>query len=148
MKKILQGKGIVSGYAKGPALLTEKPMNFTAAFTKPQNMLFPWLYSQVNDHHHELYRRKIKGKVFIYPATIGSTGTGLMLLEIIYHNQGPAGIIVENADTLMVSGPILAGVWFGKGIPVVEYRDKNIYQLIRENDMVEINGSTGEITVI
>jgi predicted aconitase with swiveling domain len=103
--------------------------------------------SLVQDRNHELYNRNIKETVFVYPATIGSTYTGMVLLELIYRGSAPVAIVVQNADPLMAAGSILAEVWFGKGIPVVEYPDEDIFSQIRNGDHVEVNGDTGEITV-
>lgn len=145
--KILQGRGIIRGKAAGPALMTKEPMNFTAAFSKKQNILFPWLWSTINDRHHELYKKKIKDTIFIYPATIGSTGTGMVLLELITRGQAPAGVIVERMDTLMISGPVLADIWFEKLMPVVEYSKDDLFESVKNNDRVEIDGFTGEIKI-
>ena len=147
MKK-LQGRGITGKKASGQAMITREPMNFTAALSKPQNFLIPWLGHQVNDRHHELYKKLLKNKIFIYPATIGSTGTGMFILELIYQGNNPAAIIVGNADTLMVSGSILSEVWFGRGIPIVEYPGEDIYDLIHDGDQVQVDGESGEIVVL
>jgi uncharacterized protein len=147
MMKILQGRGIIRGRAAGPALITKEPVNFTAAFTKKQNILFPWMLSKINDHHHELYKKNVKDTIFIYPATIGSTGTGMVLLELMNRGQNPAGIIIEHMDTLMISGPILADIWLGKLMPVVEYGGDDLFESIRNNDRVELDGDTGEIKI-
>jgi predicted aconitase with swiveling domain len=113
--KILKGKPVVKGRASGPALITKMPMNFTASFTKPKNLM-PFWRSLVQDNRHDLFNKNIKGSVFVYPATIGSTYTGMILLELMNQGAGPAAIIVQNVDPLMAAGPILADVWFGKGI--------------------------------
>jgi predicted aconitase with swiveling domain len=145
--KILKGKPVVKGRASGPALITKMPMNFTASFTKPKNLM-PFWRSLVQDNRHDLFNKNIKGSVFVYPATIGSTYTGMILLELINQGAGPAAIIVQNVDPLMAAGPILADVWFGKGIPVIEYPSEDIFDTIRTGAMVEVNGDTGEIFVL
>jgi predicted aconitase with swiveling domain len=145
--KILKGKPVVKGRASGPALITKIPMNFTASFTKPKNLM-PFWRSLVQDNRHDLFNKNIKGSVFVYPATIGSTYTGMILLELINQGAGPAAIIVQNVDPLMAAGPILADVWFGKGIPVIEYPSEDIFDTIRTGAMVEVNGDTGEIFVL
>lgn len=145
--KTVRGRGIIGGKAAGFALITREPVNFTAAFSKKQNILFPWLWSTINDHHHELFKKKIKDTIFIYPATIGSTGTGMVLLELITRGQSPAGIIVERMDTLMVAGPVLAEIWFGKLMPVVEYGGEDLLASIHNDDRVELDGDTGEIRI-
>jgi predicted aconitase with swiveling domain len=145
--KILKGKPVVKGRASGPALITKMPMNFTASFTKPKNLM-PFWRSLVQDNRHDLFNKNIKGSVFVYPATIGSTYTGMILLELMNQGAGPAAIIVQNVDPLMAAGPILADVWFGKGIPVIEYPSEDIFDTIRTGAMVEVNGDTGEIFVL
>jgi predicted aconitase with swiveling domain len=145
--KILKGKPVVKGRASGPALITKIPMNFTASFTKPKNLM-PFWRSLVQDNRHDLFNKNIKGSVFVYPATIGSTYTGMILLELMNQGAGPAAIIVQNVDPLMAAGPILADVWFGKGIPVIEYPSEDIFDTIRTGAMVEVNGDTGEIFVL
>ena len=84
----------------------------------------------------------------MYPATIGSTYTGMILLELMNQGAGPAAIIVQNVDPLMAAGPILADVWFGKGIPVIEYPSEDIFDIIKTGALVEVNGDTGEIFVL
>jgi uncharacterized protein len=145
--KILKGKPVVKGRASGPALITKMPMNFTASFTKPKNLM-PFWRSLVQDNRHDLFNKNIKGSVFVYPATIGSTYTGMILLELMNQGAGPAAIIVQNVDPLMAAGPILADVWFGKGIPVIEYPSEDIFDTIRTGAMIEVNGDTGEIFVL
>ena len=145
MKK-LKGKGIIGGIARGKAQVTRMPMNFTASFTKLANLL-PGRRSQVQDRHHELFKKDIKGSIFVYPATIGSAYTGMILLELMYRGCAPAAIIVQNADSLMVSGSVLADVWYGKGIPVVEYAGDDLFTVIQDGSTVEVDGASGEIAI-
>ena len=142
----LKGKPVFGGRASGPALMSKIPINFTASFTKPKN-LFPWWRSQIQDRHHDLFKHKVKGCVLIFPAAIGSTYTGMVLLELMYQGCAPAAVIVQNIDPLLVSGPVLADIWFNKGIPVVEYSAEDIYYKISDDDWVTVNGETGEIEI-
>ncbi len=143
----LKGRPIFGGLASGPALVTKMPMNFTASFTKPKNLL-PWARSQIQDRHHDLFKRNVKGCVLIFSAAIGSTYTGMMLLELMVQGRAPAAVIVQNIDPLLVSGPVLAEIWFRKGIPIVEYSEEDIYNKISNGDWVEVNGETGEIVSV
>lgn len=145
--KVFQGRTISGGNACGKALITTVPLNLMAAFSKPANLL-PWWHSRINDRHHPLYKRSVGGRVLIYPATIGATWTGPALLELIFRGHAPAAIIVGRADTLMVSGAILAEVWFGRGIPIVEYTGQDIFALIREHDSVEVDGDAGTFSIL
>jgi len=144
---IIKGRGIVGGKARGQALVTTMPMNFTAAFTKPANMFFPGRRSVVMDRHHDLYKQNVRDKVLVFPAAIGSTYTGMVLMEVIRRGNGPAAMIVKEADSLLAAGAILANVWFEQPVPVVEYGSQDMFEQIACGDNVEVNGDTGEIRV-
>jgi len=142
----LQGRGVVKGRASGRAMVTRMPVNFTAAYTKPRNLL-PGRRAEIQDRHHELYGKNTRGKVLVLPACIGSTYTGLVLLELLFRKQAPAAVIVREADSLLVSGAVLGDTWFDAGIPVIEYPDEDLFGRIRTDDRVDVDGGTGEIVV-
>ena len=142
---LLQGRTVVGGKASGHALVSHAPINITASFTKMVNIL-KGKRSQIQDRHHELFKKHIKGRILVFPESIGSTYAGMVFLDLVYQKQAPAGIIVKHADSLLVAGSILAETWFGHGIPIVEYDHDNLFEKIRDGSMVKINGDTGEIT--
>ena len=142
----LNGKGIIKGKAAGEAMVTRQPINFTAAHTKPKNLI-PGFRSEIKDRHHELVGKRTRGKVLVFPSCIGSTYTGLVLLELAYHREAPAAMVVQNADSLLVSGTVLAETWFERGFPIVEYNAEDLYGAIGNGDWVEVDGATGEIRV-
>jgi predicted aconitase with swiveling domain len=73
-------------------------------------------------------------------------------LIIVIHALGlkarNKAIIVQNADPLLAAGSRLADVWFAKGIPIVDYPNEDIFDKIKTGAQVEVNGDTGEITVL
>jgi predicted aconitase with swiveling domain len=141
-----KGTAIVAGRGAGEALVTRTPINFTAAFTKPHNLL-PWRRGEIRDRHHDRFRSNVAGKVLVFPACVGSTFTGMVLMQLVSEEKGPAAIVVQNADSLLVSGAVLAQVWFSKGVPVVEYQPEDLFEKIRPGDNVAVDGDTGEISV-
>jgi predicted aconitase with swiveling domain len=144
--EMLKGRVMLGGRGAGPALVTRMPMNFTAAFTKPVNLL-PSRRAEIQDRHHELYRKNIEGSVLVFPACIGSTFTGMVLMQLMIEGHGPAAVVVQNADPLLVSGAVLAEVWFKKGVPVIEYRGADLFDRVRTGERVEVDGGSGEIRV-
>lgn len=141
-----QGRGIIQGRASGTLIMTDHAMNFTAAFTKPHNLLPAWR-AQVRDRHHPWFKENIKGRVIVIPAAIGSTHSGLVLLDLVRMGNGPAAIIVDEADTLLVSGIVLSEVWYGRVIPVVEYPTADLRGAFKDGDAAEVDGVTGEIVI-
>jgi predicted aconitase with swiveling domain len=141
-----QGKPILKGKARGPLLASDVPINFVAAFTKIPNLLAS-KRAEVRDRHHPWFKTSIKGKVIALPTCIGSTYTGLVLLDLVRMRNGPAAIIVDHADTLLVSGIILSEVWYDMAIPVVECPTGPIRACVKDGQMVEVDGDSGKIVV-
>lgn len=139
------GRPIVRGRAQGPALTTDVPVNFTAAFTKIPNLL-PWRRAEVRDRHHPWFATNIKGKIIVLPACIGSTHTGLVLLDLVRMHNGPAAIIVDAADSLLVSGVLLSEVWYGPSTPVIEADTTAIRAHLRDGQPVTVD-EDGTVTV-
>jgi len=141
-----RGRGVVKGIGRGPAMMSTHAVNFTAAFTKTLNVL-PFKRAEFQDRHHPWFGKNVKGKVLIFPQCIGSTHTGLVLLDLVRLQNGPAAIIVDQADSLLVSGVVLSEVWYQRAIPIVEYPTSELMEQIGEGDTVEVDGGLGEIRV-
>jgi predicted aconitase with swiveling domain len=139
---VLPARTVIAGEGKGGALVTEQPVNFTAAFTKIPNIV-PWRRAEVRDRHHALFKSNIKGKVLVLPACIGSTHTGLVLLDLVRMKNGPAAIIVERADPLLVSGVLLSEVWYSRSVPVVEHDTAALAKLLKNDQPVEVSAREG-----
>jgi predicted aconitase with swiveling domain len=132
---------------KGRALVSRMPLNVTASFTKLAN-LFPGRGAQVRDRHHDLYGEKLNGKVLVFPSCIGSTYTGLLLLELIKGGEAPVAMVVQQADSLLVSGLVLAEVWFGQKVPLVQYESNDLFEAISSGDEIEVDADNGSIRIL
>src|SRR5579871_1789620 len=142
----LSGRPGAGGRGVGPALVTRSPINFTAALTKLGNVPKA-RRAELRDPHHPLFGRSIDGCVLVFPSCIGSTHTGLVLLDLLSRGHGPVGLIVQRLDSLLVSGIVLAEVWFDRGVPIVEYPGADIFERIADGDIVEVDGTSGTIGV-
>ncbi len=140
------GNPVLKGKATGPALFTDKAFNFTAAFTKPENLI-PGHKAQVRDRHHPWFKMNVHGKVLFIPTAIGSTHTGLVLLDLVRLEKGPAAMVVDVADSLLVSGIVLSEVWYGISIPIVEYPTQELAEMVKDGMTVTVDGDTGEIRI-
>jgi len=135
---------ILNGKATGPALFTDQAVNFTAAFTKPENLLW-FKKAEVRDRHHPWFKENVKGKVLFIPAAIGSTHTGLVLLDLTRMQNGPAAIVVGAADPLLVSGVVLSEVWYDRSIPILEADTAEMAKAIKDGDTVTVDGEAGVV---
>jgi len=145
--KELKGRGIISGRARGKALVTSSPLNLTSGLSKPWN-LFNRLAAVYYDRHHELYKQDLYDRVLVFPQTVGSTFTGMVILETIRRGRGPRAMVVQQADPLLTSGLILAEVWLDQKVPLIEIPDPNLFQIIKTGETVEVNGDSGTVSII
>jgi predicted aconitase with swiveling domain len=79
------------------------------------------------------------------PCCSGSTGGGVFLLEAIRKGIVPRGIVAAQADTLLVSGAVLAEIWLEKRelLPIVECPD--ILSRVGTGDWIRVEGEIIEI---
>ncbi len=141
-----KARKITGGSARGPALKTRQAINFTGAMCKPVNLL-PGRKAEVRDDHHELFGRSIKGTVLFFPSAVGSTHTGLVILDLVSRAQGPVAMVVQQADSLLVSGIVLSEVWYGPSIPLLECTDPGLFDAVEDGQLVEVDAEEGVIRI-
>ena len=56
----------------------------------------------------EVRSRHIGDRVLVFPSCIGSTHTGLVLLDLVSMGRGPAALVVQKNDSLLISGVVFA----------------------------------------
>ena len=140
---VLRGRGLNGGVAKGEALVT-KPINFFAAYM--QGILSGKL-SKIEDTKHELYGRSLEGKVLVFPFSIGSLAGGVSLLEAIIQGVGPTAIVKSKTDGVLLAGPVFARVFYDIQVPVVDSLDRDPLKLIRNGDILVVDGNKGTVEV-
>ncbi len=112
---IYEGHSIIAGDATGTAVVTKQPINFLAAYGK--NLVFTWKKGKIGDKEHELFGMDLRDNILFVPSSCGSTTGGMFLLEAIKACITPKALVVQAADSLLVSGAILAEVWL-EGVPL------------------------------
>ncbi len=138
-KVIIRGRGITAGVARGTALVSLKPFGFSHGI-EPETGL-------VSDSGHEWLGQDVKGKVLIFPNGKGSTSGGLYILEAVRLANAPAAVINLEADPVTAGGFIMAGLLYGRNIPIIDRPDSSPFGLVKTGDMVTVNADTGTIEV-
>ncbi|MCL4334173.1 MAG: DUF126 domain-containing protein [Candidatus Thermoplasmatota archaeon] len=80
----------------------------------------------------------ITGKILAFLGGRGSTVGSYTFLELKSRNIGPAGLINESAEQMVVTGAIISD------IPMV---DRIPLDILSNGDVVYLNGSSGEISI-
>lgn len=133
----IKGFMAVTGNAEAKIISTTVPLSFWGG-TNPQT-------GMIIDQYHPLSNHSIKNKIFVLPGGRGSsTGSGI-LLEMLYSNCAPSGIIMKEKDEIIILGGIVAGKVFGKTIPIVILNDQDFLTAVRSS-YAKIN-KAGNVTL-
>ncbi|MDR2089955.1 MAG: DUF126 domain-containing protein [Clostridiales Family XIII bacterium] len=137
--KIIRGRGVIGGVAKGEALVTSEPFGFFGGVNPATGIVI--------DKRHALYGQSMKGKVFVYPEGRGSTVGAAIILELARTGCAPAAIINISIETITAAGGLLAQKLYGRGIPMIDRPDRNPIEEIETGATVEVDGSSGKISI-
>lgn len=129
MAKMIEGKALVAGAAKGLALTTDEPLSFWGGYDQ-------WT-GEIIDRRHPLSGQNAKGKVLVVPASRGSSTTTAVLLEAIRNGNAPAAIVVSCVDRFFALASIVADEMYGRPIPVVALSDEDFASL-QTGEQIEI----------
>lgn len=137
MARMIEGKALVAGEAKGLALVTNEPLSFWGGYDQ-------WT-GEIIDRRHPLSGENAKGKVLVVPASRGSSTTTAVLLEAIRNGNAPAAIVVSCVDRFFALASIVADEMYGRPIPIIALSEEDFAGL-QTGERVEIF-SDGRLSV-
>jgi predicted aconitase with swiveling domain len=117
--KTFKCKVLVGGNASGEALICRQAFAFDRA-VDPRTGI-------VVDIRSEMAGANIRGKVLFYGQSKGSTAGSSWLVEAIRLGKGPAAVVTENPDLAAVVGSCVAGILYGRTIPVLSGIDARVF---------------------
>lgn len=97
----------------------------------------------VIEKDHDLENRCIANKILIFPGGKGSSvvqADGLYQLKM--KKNMPVGMVIENAETVLVSSAIIME------IPMVDKVDKEFYTEVKDGDRVRIDTEQGILEIL
>lgn len=134
------GKGITDGCKTGVAIVTNQMFGFWGGIDTKTGIII--------DQRHELYGQNIKGKVFVFPEGRGSTVGAAVILELVRCGTAPVAIINKKTESILAAGGILADKFYNVSLPIVDSLDEDPTIVIKNGDIVKVNGTTGQVTII
>lgn len=102
---------LTGGDAQGSLLYSDTALSFWGGLEPTSG--------EVIDRHHPLSTQVISGKMLAIPKGRGSCTGSSVLLELILNGRGPAALILERPDEILVLGAVVAELVFGHQLPVV-----------------------------
>jgi hypothetical protein len=129
-KIVLQGRMIVEGLAEGKAIVTREPLSFMGSVNPKTGYII--------EKGHELEGRCLKGKIFVFPSTKGSTGGSYMLYEAVKQGVGPLGIVNVVAESVCVIGAIVSDLPMVDEVDIAKIADGDYIRLDATRGIVEV----------
>jgi len=131
---IIKCRKISKGHAQGEVIITRDSISFLGGVDPNTGMII--------DPHHELYGRTISGKILVMPSGKGSTVGSYVLYQMHKNNTAPLAIIALEADPIIATGAILAG------IAMVDQPNDDIFNLMKDGDLVNLNADECKIKIL
>ena len=114
---------IVGGSEEGEALVSKQTINFLTMIDLKSGI--------IKDVKHELHRKSVTNKVFVFPNAIGSSVGAYSVFALKMNNVAPRAMICNKADITTASGCAIAN------IPLADRPDIDIFK-IKSGDKLRI----------
>ena len=152
MSRTFSGRAIFppdSGYPRdleGEALVTHVGFNTYASF-------YTSIHARVeaalcaDSGNRELYGKNLTDKIICLPQTTGSTSAGAVWQRITRLGVAPKAMLFsQQIDSLAAGGLIVADLWAGERIVVVDHLGDEFLASVRDGDRIVIR-QDGTITI-
>ena len=132
-KQIINCRKISKGHAQGEVIVTKDSISFLGGVDPKTGVII--------DSQHELYGKKISGKILVIPSGKGSTVGSYVIFQMAKNKTAPSAIISLKAEPIIATGAIMAE------IPMVAQPDADILNILKEGDIVEVDAESGIIKI-
>ena len=108
---MLEGRTLVPGEARGPALVLTEPLSFWGGLDPATGAIV--------DVRHPQRGAVVTGTVLVMPGGRGSSSSSSVLAEAIRAGTAPAAIVLAEPDPIIALGALVARELYGASIPIV-----------------------------
>jgi uncharacterized protein len=84
---------------------------------------------KVADYRHSNYQQCMTHKAFAFPFGKGSSGAGIIFMEMARLKTVPAAIINIRTDPVILKGPLVSIYFFKQSFPVLNLNEKEYMKL-------------------
>ena len=126
----LKGRKVVGGKAEGELIVSKKPLSFLGG-VDPETGI-------VTDAESDIRGQSIAGKILAFPRGKGSTVGSYVIYALKKNGKAPKAIIVGEAETIVATGAIIAGIPMVQGIDVSK---------LKSGTRVRVDADLGEVEV-
>jgi predicted aconitase with swiveling domain len=122
MEKIA-GRIIYAGNARGTILKSNMPISFFGAVDQQTGM--------IKEKNHVLFGQSVAGKILVFPHAKGSTVGSYILYALKKNNVAPAGMILEDCETIVAIGAIISEIPTVDQVSIDQFQTGDVVQIDR-----------------
>ena len=130
-------RALLDGTASAEALVLTEPLSFWGGLDTTSGTIV--------DRRHPQVGEIVAGKILVMPNGRGSSSSPSVLAEAIRLRTAPAGIVLGEADEIVLIGALVAEELYGFTCPIV-VAEPNVYTSIATGQTITI-GSGGLIGI-
>lgn len=119
---------LVGGVASGPVLILDEPLSFWGGVDVESG--------KVVEAGHPQFGASLAGTILVMPHGRGSSSSSSVLAELIRIGKGPAGIVLDEPDSILVIGSLVARHLYGTECPIIVGRTPDMVS----GELFRING--------
>ncbi len=138
MSRILKGRAVIPGAARGRALVTKEPLSFWGGYDCETG--------EIIDRRHERCGENAAGRVFLLPTGRGSSTASGILLQSLFNGTAPAALCFLEVDPILALGAIVAEECFERSVPVIQLEEAD-FATVTDDDWIEIE-SDGTLRIV
>ncbi|WP_297498212.1 DUF126 domain-containing protein [Thermococcus sp.] len=126
----LKGRKIVGGKAEGELIVSQKPLSFLGGVDPETGV--------ITDAESDIRGERIAEKILAFPRGKGSTVGSYIIYALKKNGKAPKAIIVGEAETIVATGAIIAGIPMVDGIDISK---------LKSGVRVRVDADKGEVEV-
>ncbi|MEE8331379.1 MAG: DUF126 domain-containing protein [Acidimicrobiia bacterium] len=102
---------LLAGIAEGEALVLEEPISFWGGVDSASGHII--------DQRHPQAGSSVAGRVLVMSHGKGSSSASSVLAECLRLGTGPAAIVLDHGDQILLAGALVAGELYDRSCPIV-----------------------------
>jgi len=142
-----QGRAVIPGWVKGNAMVSKAGFNVLSSYMGA--LVSNGKQTLCTDQNNpDLFQKDLSGAILCIPQVIGSTTAGMLIQTVAAMGIQPKAMLFSaTAESLAISGVLLADIWENTKIVTVDGLGDSFLETVREGQLVEV-AEDGSVTLL
>ncbi|PJJ28814.1 aconitase X swivel domain-containing protein [Lacrimispora celerecrescens] len=141
-----QGRAVIPGQVRGNAMVSKKGFNVLSSYMGA--LVSNGKQTLCTDQNNpDLFQKDLSGAILCIPQVIGSTTAGMLIQTVAAMGIQPKAMLFSaTAESLAISGVLLADIWENTKIVTVDGLGDRFLESVQEGQTVEV-AEDGAVTL-